>query len=219
MMRWGIPAYRLPKDVLSREIDNILKLGIELECNTKVGVNIPMDQLTGHHDAVFLGLGAQKGVSIGVEGQDSRGVFTGVDFLKDVHSGKKVQLGRDVVVVGGGNTAMDCARVAKRLGANVSVVYRRTRNEMPAITAEIEEALEERIMFRYHTNPVKIITDDGRVVGLMCVQMELKEADASGRARPVPITGSESVVPADTVIMATGQDVDYEGLDLAKTGE
>ncbi len=216
MMRWGIPAYRLPKEVLSREIDNILKLGIELECNTKVGVNIPMDQLTGHYDAVFLGLGAQKGVSIGVEGQDSRGVFTGVGFLKDVHSGRKVQLGRDVVVVGGGNTAMDCARVAKRMGANVSVVYRRTRNEMPAITAEIDEALEERIMFRYHTNPVKIITDDGRVVGLMCVQMELKEADASGRARPVPITGSESVVPADTVIMATGQDVDYEGLDLAK---
>ncbi len=216
MMRWGIPAYRLPKDVLSREIEAILKLGIELECNTKVGVNIPMDQLTGHYDAVFLGLGAQLGVSIGVEGEDARGVFTGVGFLKDIHSGKKVQLGKDVVVVGGGNTAMDCARVAKRMGANVSVVYRRTRTEMPAITAEIDEALEERIMFRYHTNPVKIIQDDGRVVGLMCVQMELREADASGRARPVPISGSESVIPADTVIMATGQEVDYEGFDLAK---
>jgi NADPH-dependent glutamate synthase beta subunit-like oxidoreductase len=216
MMRWGIPAYRLPKDVLTREIETVLKLGVELECNVKVGVNIPMDQLMGHYDAVFLGLGAQRGVAIDVPGQEARGVYTGVEFLKDVHSGKKVQLGRDVVVVGGGNTAMDCARVAKRMGANVSVVYRRTRNEMPAIAVEIDEALEERIMFRYHTNPVKIIHDDGRVVGLMCVQMELKEADASGRARPVPISGSDSVIPADTVIMATGQDVDYEGFDLAK---
>ena len=137
-------------------------------------------------------------------------------FLKEINSGKQIDVGRNVVVVGGGNTAMDCARVAKRLGADVSVVYRRTRVEMPAITAEIDEAMEERIMFRYHTNPVKIITDEDRVVGLLCVQMELKEADASGRARPVPIPGSEAVIPADTVIMATGQEVDYDGLDLAK---
>jgi len=107
--------------------------------------------------------------------------------LNEINSGKTVNVGRNVVVVGGGNTAMDCARVAKRLGADVSVVYRRTRVEMPAITAEIDEAMEERIMFRYHTNPVKIITDENRVVGLLCVQMELQEADASGRARPVPI--------------------------------
>jgi len=111
---------------------------------------------------------------------------------------------------------MDCARVAKRLGANVSVFYRRTRVEMPAITAEIDEAMEERIMFRYHTNPVKIITDEDRVVGLLCGQMELKEPDASGRARPVPIEGSESVYPADTVIMATGQAVDYDGIEIQK---
>jgi NADPH-dependent glutamate synthase beta subunit-like oxidoreductase len=111
---------------------------------------------------------------------------------------------------------MDCARVAKRLGANVSVVYRRTRVEMPAITAEIDEAMEERIMFRYHTNPVKIISDDDKVVGILCVQMELKEPDASGRARPVPIPGSESVIPADTVILATGQAVDYDGIEVQK---
>jgi NADPH-dependent glutamate synthase beta subunit-like oxidoreductase len=125
-----------------------------------------------------------------------------------------MEIGKDVVVIGGGNTAMDCARVAKRLGANVSVVYRRTRVEMPAITAEIDEAMEERILFRYHTNPVKLIADEGRVVGLLCVQMELKEPDASGRARPVPIAGSEAFIPADTVIMATGQAVDYDGLDI-----
>jgi NADPH-dependent glutamate synthase beta subunit-like oxidoreductase len=119
-----------------------------------------------------------------------------------------------VVVIGGGNTAMDCARVAKRLGANVSVVYRRTRVEMPAITAEIDEAMEERVMFRYHTNPVKILQDDDKVVGILCVQMELKEPDASGRARPVPIPGSESVIPADTVILATGQAVDYDGIEV-----
>jgi NADPH-dependent glutamate synthase beta subunit-like oxidoreductase len=114
---------------------------------------------------------------------------------------------------------MDCARVAKRLGANVSVFYRRTRVEMPAITAEIDEAMEERIMFRYHTNPVKIITDEDRVVGLLCGQMELKEPDASGRARPVPIEDSESIYPADTVIMATGQEVDYDGIDIRKQND
>jgi NADPH-dependent glutamate synthase beta subunit-like oxidoreductase len=153
---------------------------------------------------------------VSMPGDDARNVFTGVGFLKEINSGKKLDVGRNVVVVGGGNTAMDCARVAKRLGADVCIVYRRTRVEMPAITAEIDEAMEERIMFRYHTNPVKILKDEDRVVGLLCTQMELKEADASGRARPVPIPGSESVIPADTVILATGQEVDYDGLELAK---
>jgi dissimilatory sulfite reductase flavoprotein subunit len=214
MMRYGIPSYRQPNYILKQEIDNILHLGVELECNVKVGVNIPLDQLRNEYDAVFLGLGAQKGVSIDVPGKDAENVFTGVDFLKQVNTGKWVDVGNDVVVIGGGNTAMDCARVAKRLGANVSVVYRRTRMEMPAITAEIDEAMEERIMFRYHTNPTKLILDEGRVVGLLCVQMELKEPDASGRARPVPISGSEAFIPADTVIMATGQAVDYDGITI-----
>ena len=216
MMRYGIPSYRLPNYILRQELENILKLGIELECNIKVGVNIPMDQLMQNYDAVFLGIGAQKGLSIDIPGQDTKNVFTGVEFLREVNSGKYVSVGKDVVVIGGGNTAMDCARVAKRLGANVSVVYRRTRVEMPAITAEIDEAMEERIMFRYHTNPVKIISDDDKVVGILCVQMELKEPDASGRARPVPIPGSESVIPADTVILATGQAVDYDGIEVQK---
>jgi len=214
MMRYGIPSYRQPNYILKQEIDNILHLGVELECNVKVGVNIPLDQLRNEYDAVFLGLGAQKGVSIDVPGKDAENVFTGVEFLKQVNTGKWVDVGNDVVVIGGGNTAMDCARVAKRLGANVSVVYRRTRMEMPAITAEIDEAMEERIMFRYHTNPTKLILDEGRVVGLLCVQMELKEPDASGRARPVPISGSEAFIPADTVIMATGQAVDYDGITI-----
>lgn len=216
MMRYGIPSYRLPNYILRQEVENILKLGVELECNIKVGVNIPMDQLIQHYDAIFIGIGAQKAVSIGVAGEEAKGVYGGVDFLRELNSGKYMDVGKNVVVIGGGNTAMDCARVAKRLGANVSVVYRRTRVEMPAITAEIDEAMEERIMFRYHTNPVKIIADDGRVVGLLCVQMELKEPDASGRARPVPIPGSESVIPADTVIMATGQAVDYDGIEVQR---
>ncbi len=214
MMRYGIPSYRQPNYILKQEIDNILRLGVELECNVKVGVNIPLDQLRSEYDAVFLGLGAQKGVSIDIPGKDAENVFTGVEFLKQVNTGKWVELGNDVVVIGGGNTAMDCARVAKRLGANVSIVYRRTRMEMPAITAEIDEAMEERIMFRYHTNPVKLVLDEGRVVGLLCVQMELREPDASGRARPVPISGSEAFIPADTVIMATGQAVDYDGIEI-----
>jgi NADPH-dependent glutamate synthase beta subunit-like oxidoreductase len=214
MMRYGIPSYRLPNYILKQELENIMKLGIELECNIKVGVNIPMDQLIQHYDAVFMGIGAQRGLLIDVPGQDAQNVFSGVEFLRDVNSGKYVDVGKDVVVIGGGNTAMDCARVAKRLGANVSVVYRRTRVEMPAITAEIDEAMEERVMFRYHTNPVKIIQDDDKVVGILSVQMELKEPDASGRARPVPIAGSESVIPADTVILATGQAVDYDGIEV-----
>ncbi|PLX52588.1 MAG: hypothetical protein C0611_07830, partial [Desulfobacteraceae bacterium] len=214
MMRYGIPSYRQPNYVLKQEIDNILSLGVELECNVKVGVNIPFDQLRNEYDAVFLGMGAQKGVSIDIPGKDAENVFTGVEFLKQVNTGKWVEIGNDVVVIGGGNTAMDCARVAKRLGANVNIVYRRTRNEMPAITAEIDEAMEERIMFRYHTNPTKLVLDEGRVVGLLCVQMELREPDASGRARPVPISGSEAFIPADTVIMATGQAVDYDGIEI-----
>jgi NADPH-dependent glutamate synthase beta subunit-like oxidoreductase len=214
MMRYGIPPYRLPNYILKQEIDNILRLGIELECNIKVGVNIPLDQLTREYNAIFLGIGAQIGTSINVPGKEAENIYTGVDFLKQVNSGKWMDIGNDVVVIGGGNTAMDCARVAKRLGANVSVVYRRTRMEMPAITAEIDEAMEERIMFRYHTNPVKFIADEGRVVGILSVQMELKEPDASGRARPVPIAGSEAFIPADTVIMATGQAVDYDGIDV-----
>lgn len=219
MMRYGIPSYRLPNYILKQELEAILSLGIELECNVKVGVNIPMDQLQQDYDAVFLGMGAQKGVSIDIAGNDAQNVFSGVEFLHEINSGKWVEVGKDVVVIGGGNTAMDCARVAKRLGANVSVVYRRTRVEMPAITAEIDEAMEERIMFRYHTNPTKIITDEDRVVGILCNQMELKEPDASGRARPVPIAGSESVIPADTVIMATGQAVDYDGIDVQRLGD
>jgi NADPH-dependent glutamate synthase beta subunit-like oxidoreductase len=214
MMRYGIPSYRQPNYILKQEIDNILSLGVELDCNVKVGVNVPLDQLRNEYDAIFLGVGAQKGVSINIPGKDAENVFTGVEFLRQVNTGKWVELGNDVVVIGGGNTAMDCARVAKRLGANVSVVYRRTRMEMPAITAEIDEAMEERIMFRYHTNPTKLILDEGRVVGLLCVQMELREPDASGRARPVPISGSEAFIPADTVIMATGQAVDYDGIDI-----
>jgi NADPH-dependent glutamate synthase beta subunit-like oxidoreductase len=214
MMRYGIPPYRLPNYILRQEIEKILNLGIELECNVQVGVNLALDQLSREYDAVFLGPGAQKGLAIDLPGKSAESVYTGVDFLKQVNSGKWMEIGKDVVVIGGGNTAMDCARVAKRLGANVSVVYRRTRVEMPAITAEIDEAMEERILFRYHTNPVKLIADEGRVVGLLCVQMELKEPDASGRARPVPIAGSESFIPADTVIMATGQAVDYDGLDV-----
>jgi NADPH-dependent glutamate synthase beta subunit-like oxidoreductase len=219
MLRWGIPTFRLPREVLDYEINAVLKLGIELECNVRVGVNIPMDQLTNEYKAVFLGMGASIGTRIEVPGDDAQGVYSGVEFLKEINSGKQIDLGKDVVIVGGGNTALDCARVAKRLGANTSIVYRRTRVEMPALSEEIDEALEERIMFRYHTNPTQILAEDGKVVGMLCVQMEMKEADASGRARPAAIAGSEKVIPADTVILATGQAVDYEGIELNKRDE
>ncbi|CAN2040743.1 FAD-dependent oxidoreductase [Candidatus Magnetomoraceae bacterium gMMP-15] len=211
-----IPPYRLSREILSHEINSILKLGINLECNVSAGVNIPMDQLSYDYDAVFLGIGAQHGQSINLPGEDSQNVFTGLEFLRRFNKGKKLNTGKNVIIVGGGNSAMDCARVAKRLGAEVTIVYRRTRVEMPALSEEIDEALEERIMFRYHTNPVKIVSDAGRVVGMLCVQMEMKGADASSRAKPVPIKGSETLMPADMVIMAIGQSVDYDGIELAK---
>jgi NADPH-dependent glutamate synthase beta subunit-like oxidoreductase len=215
MMRYGIPAYRLPKDVLRQEIEAVLRLGIELECNSRIGGDIALEQLTYRYNAVFLGIGAQQGTSIHVPGETARNVLTGVEFLKRVNTGKPVEVGKEAVVIGGGNTGIDCARVAKRLGANVNVIELRTRVETAAITAEIDEALDERIRFRYNTSPVKIITDENRVIGVLHVQVEFR-TDAGGRLKAVHLPGSESVLPADTVIVATGQAVDYHGIELDK---
>jgi NADPH-dependent glutamate synthase beta subunit-like oxidoreductase len=216
MLRWGIPGYRLPDAVLDAEIQKILDLGVEIEYGMKVGKDVSLDHLKAEYDAVFIGLGAQQGISLGVDGEDAPNVFSGVDFLNRFHHGEKLDLGTDVVaiVVGGGDTAIDAARICKRVGANVTVLYRRTRAEMPAIEEEIDAALEEGIDIQFLSAPVGFKKGgDGLVNAMTAIRMELGEPDASGRRRPVPIEGSEFDIPATAIISAVSQEPDFTGFE------
>jgi len=203
MMRVGIPDYRLPKDILRAEIKEIEDIGVDIRTNT------PVDSLDGlfeqGYNAVFLAIGAHQGIEIGVEGEDSPRVMECVSFLRDVSLGKEVKLGDRVAVIGGGNAAIDSARTALRLGAKeVTIVYRRTRSEMPASAEEIDGAIAEGVNIEFLAAPSRIISQDGRLE-LECLQMRLGEVDASGRPRPEPIEGSEFVLSFDTIIAAIGQ--------------
>jgi len=171
-------------------------MGIEFVANHKV--KSPHD-LLGDFDAVFVGIGATLSTSMGIEGEDSEGVLKGIEFLKRINKGEKVELGKKVAVIGGGNTAIDSARTALRLGADVQILYRRSRNEMPAIPSEVEDAEEEGIEIKFLIAPSKIISENGRVKGIECIRMELGEPDESGRRRPVPIKGSEFIIPIDYI--------------------
>lgn len=216
MLRWGIPGYRLPEEILDGEIQKILDLGVEIEYGVKVGKDVSLDQLKADYDAIFVALGAQQGISLGVEGEDAPNVFSGVDFLNRFHHGEQLDLGKDVVaiVVGGGDTAIDAARICKRLGANVTVLYRRTREEMPAIAEEIDAALEEDIRIEFLAAPVGFKKgDDGLVKAMTAIRMELGEPDASGRRRPVPIEGSEFDIKASAIISAVSQQPDFSGFE------
>ena len=207
MLRYGIPEYRLPKKILDWEIEGILELGISVTTNVEFGKDFTMDLLRAEgYDAVFLGVGAWNEHELDVKGNDIEGVCGGVDFLERFHSGEDVSVGEHVIIVGGGNTALDAARSSLRLGAKkVSVVYRRSRNEMPANPAEIVAAEEEGIQFRFLSAPNRIVSENARVSGLEVQAMELGEPDASGRRRPVPVEGSEEVVQCDMIIGAIGQ--------------
>ena len=213
MLRYGIPAYRLPKDVLDREIQVIADAGVEMINNVKLGRDIEFDQLRSDYDAVLMAIGAWKSVGMRVPGEDLEGVQGGIDFLEKLGMGEKPVLGKRVAVCGGGNTAMDCCRTAVRLGAEeVYVVYRRTRAEMPAADIEIEEAEEEGVTFKFLTNPIEFYGEDGHVTGMRLQLMELGEPDASGRRRPVPIEGATEDIAIDDVLMAIGQTADCEGV-------
>lgn len=213
MLRYGIPAYRLPKDVLDREISTIIDLGVEVKTNQSLGRNFTIEDLKRSYDAVFLGIGAQKGVSLGVHGEDTQGVLSGVDFLKNIGLGEKLKVGERVAVIGGGNTAIDTARSALRLGAKeVNLIYRRSREEMPAHDIEIEEAEREGVKLTLLASPVEVL-GNGRVEGLKCIRMALGKPDNSGRRRPEPIEGSEFVIDVDMVIAAVGQAIDGNSLD------
>ena len=203
MMRVGIPRYRLPREVLDSEIEGIKSVSVEIKINNKVE---SLDNLRGQgYNAIFLAIGAHQGVKLGVPGEESPGVIECLSFLRDVSQGKKVKVGDRVVVVGGGNAAVDTARTARRLGAKeVIILYRRSRQEMPANPDEVEAALEEGIKILFLAAPTKIIKD-GNTPVMECLRMELGEADASGRKRPVPIKGTEFNIACDTVIAAIGQ--------------
>ncbi len=203
MMRVAIPDYRLPKDVLKNDIREIEAVGVDIKTETKVEST---DELFEQgYDAVFLATGAHEGLKIGVKGEDSQGVMDCVSFLREVSLGKKVEVGEGVAVIGGGNAAIDSARTALRLGAKeVTIVYRRTKDEMPAATEEIEGAIEEGVNVRFLAAPSSITTKNGKLE-LECLAMSLGDIDASGRRRPEPIEGSEFVMSFDTIIAAIGQ--------------
>ncbi len=218
MVGVGIPPYRQPRDVLERDVGIIRNLGVHIESGKTLGKDFTIDDLFARgFKAILLGVGAHRSVKLGVEGEDAdvRGVYAGgVDFLRDLNLGIEAPVGERVVIVGGGNTAIDCARAAVRMGASeVHVVYRRTENEMPAASHEVEDSREEGIEFHFLTQPVEILHEDGRLTGLKCVRMELGEPDWSGRRRPVPVEGSEFVFEADTLIPAIGQKPDLSFLE------
>lgn len=222
MLRYGIPQYRLPKEVLDSEIAIIEKTGVRLCNNVKLGRDITLDNLRNVNDAVILAPGAWKSSPMRVKGEDINGVYGGIDFLRSVIQGNPVPIGERVAVCGGGNTAMDACRTAVRLGAKeVYVIYRRTKNEMPAEDIEIKESEEEGVIYKFLTNPVEIHEKDGRVCGMTLQIMELGEPDASGRRKPVAIEGKTEYIALDSVIMAIGQKLDptdFTAVELTERG-
>ncbi|MHB0867392.1 MAG: FAD-dependent oxidoreductase [Thermoleophilia bacterium] len=208
MLRYGIPEYRLPKRVVDAELEPLWEMGVELKTNQALGPDFTVDSLLGEagFDAVFLGIGAHESRAMRIEGEDLAGVMPVVEYLRDVTLGNPPDIGRKVAVVGGGFSAMDAARVSLRLGAEeVTVIYRRTKAEMPAHEIEVHDAGEEGIKFVFLVNPVKLEGTDGRLTGVVLQKMELGEPDDSGRRRPEPVAGSEYLMELDTIIPAIGQ--------------
>jgi NADPH-dependent glutamate synthase beta subunit-like oxidoreductase len=207
VMRWGIPEYRLPKSVLKREIRRIFNLPIEMKTSTNVGKDLSFSELN-RFDAVFLSPGARLNAPLSIEGEDLKRVWKGGDFLERINSREKATLGRETLVIGGGNTAMDVARSALRLGPKVTVAYRRTRNEMPAIQDEIVEAGEEGVGFEFLIQPVKVNLLKNKKLAVKFQRMKLSSPDQSGRPRAIPVRGKFITLEADRLITAVGEQVD-----------
>ena len=212
MMAVGIPEFRLPRDILQAEIDTIKELGVEIKLNFEIGKDLGFNDLKKEYKAIFIGIGCHQALKLGIPGEDElKGVIDGLKFLRDINLRKPFLTEQRVVIIGGGNSAVDSARVAKRLGfPEVAILYRRTRDEMPASPWEVDETLEEEIDIQFLTAPVKILSENGKVSGLGCIRMELGEPDESGRRRPVPVEGSEFVVKTDVVVTAIGQQPDLK---------
>ena len=220
MLRYGIPQYRLPKEVLDKEIAIIEKTGVKLVNNVKLGKDFTVKSLKDENDAVIVAVGAWKSSSMRTPGEELEGVYGGIDFLRAVIKGNAPEIGEKVAICGGGNTAMDACRTAVRLGAKeVYVVYRRTRAEMPADELEIEEAEEEGVIYKFLTNPLSFNGEDGKVKSITLQVMELGEPDASGRRRPVPVEGKTEEIAVDSVILAIGQKLVQEDVSELKLNE
>ncbi|MGC8907451.1 MAG: FAD-dependent oxidoreductase [Desulfomonilaceae bacterium] len=208
-LRLGIPEYRLPKDVLDKEINHILSLGVEVKTNTALGRDFTLEDLSQQgYKATFLGVGCQKGARLGVPGEESEGVIQGVDLLRSVALGQSIPPIKKAAVIGGGNVAIDAARTLLRLGAEVTILYRRSRQEMPAYDEEVKAALQEGLKIEFLTAPVEVEASGGKVTGIKCIRMQLGAPDQSGRRRPVPVEGSEFTVAVDAVVPAIGQVID-----------
>lgn len=222
MLRYGIPSYRLPRNIIDEEAKVVETLGAEFRFGERLGHDVSLDELRDRYDAVFLGLGAQKASSMRVPGEDTDGVLTGIGFLGDASRNESMAVGNRIMVVGGGNTAIDAARTALRLGAKeTTILYRRTRNEMPAWEDEIVAAEEEGVNLEILAAPVRVEKNGDGSLKVTCIRMALGEPDASGRRRPMPVDGSEHVREVDNVIAAIGQGVTADGatgIDLSRWG-
>jgi len=208
-LMYGIPTYRLPKDVLDEEVKDILKLGVELKTNSQLGKDFTLEDLTKQgYQAIFLAYGALTPMKLGIPGEHLDGVVPGEDFLEKVIKGEYKTSPKRAVVIGGGNTAIDCARTLKRMGCESAIFYRRTRHEMPANHEEVDDAYEEGVFFDYLVLPNKIVEENGKVKGLECIRTKLGDKDASGRRKPVTIPGSEFIYECDLIIPAISRSAD-----------
>jgi formate dehydrogenase major subunit len=214
MLKYGIPQYRLPKEVLNQEIGVIEKMGAKMVNNVRIGDDLTLNHLRTNFDAVYLAIGCWESSPMKCSGEDLDGVMGGIHFLRNVVENRPTHIGQRVAVIGGGNTAMDACRTAVRLGASEVInIYRRTREEMPAEEIEIVEAEEEGVEFKFLVSPLEILGEDGKATGIRLQKMELGEPDESGRRRPVPIAGSEEIIDVDSVIVAIGQYVNVDGFE------
>ena len=208
----GIPPYRLPREVLEKELDRIRKMGVEFRFGVRVGQDVPVEQLLAQSGAVVLAIGQTQTRALGIPGEDHRQVFDGIRLLHWIHEGRTPDVGQRVIVIGGGNTALDCARSLLRAGKDVTILYRRSRAEMPAFPEEIAEALEEGIRIEFLAAPVRVIAEGEALTGIECIRMKLVEADPGGRPKPVPQPGTEFIMPCDTIVKALGEVLNIEDL-------
>ncbi|MHA1929684.1 MAG: FAD-dependent oxidoreductase [Candidatus Thorarchaeota archaeon] len=221
LLKYSIPEYRLPRDILKEEIDRVAEYGVEFVMNTNIA---SVDELRKKgFKAIFIGTGASKSNRLMVDGEDADGVFHAIDFLDRVNTGEQVKIGDKVAIIGGGDAAVDSCRTALRLGAaEVTLVYRRSHVEIPAIPSEVEDARQEGVRFMFLTQPTKVITTKGAISGLRCIRMKLGEPDYSGRRRPIPVPESDLTLAVDTIIVAIGQSVEtipiHKGFDVTSWG-
>lgn len=209
MLRFGIPSYRLPRDILDHEIERMTQMGVEFHLGKTIRDASEMQEMRQCHDALFLAIGAHKSKTMGIPGEKSTGVLSGLELLRRTAEGKPPHLGRKTLVIGGGNTAVDAARTARRLGSDVTVVYRRTKAEMPAFEEEVKQAEAEGVKFEMLLAPVLVILDHNRAIGVECQRMKLGDPDESGRRRPEPVKGEMHSFDADSIFTAIGEDIEH----------